>query len=72
MTWTKTICYVCSGHGLVSDYSGGDFNGATECDRCDGTGRVWLSPKGAIVKYPGGPFIGRLTKREQYARAKNF
>lgn len=33
-------CSGCAGYGLISDYHGGDFNGAMECSECEGTGYV--------------------------------
>jgi hypothetical protein len=27
-------------------------------------GFVWLSPRGVLAQYPGGPFLGRLTADE--------
>lgn len=61
--WREISC-VCGGHGIVSDYGGGDFNGAKECAECGGSGRQFLSDKGVIAIYPGGPLRGRLTKKE--------
>lgn len=62
--WTPQKCYDCNGHGLVPDYSygGREFEGPAECRTCDGTGQFWRSPKGALAKYPGGPFIGKEVK----------
>ena len=56
-------CYVCGGHGLVSDYGndGEDFYGAKECSCCDGTGFLFITPHGRLVVYPGGPFRGRVS-----------
>lgn len=56
--WTEEGCSHCGGHGLVSLYVGNDFDGATECRACGGTGSVWRSPGGARAMYPGGPFCG--------------
>ena len=54
--YAKEIC-ACGGSGQVSDYSGGDFNGAKECNACKGNGAYWRTPKGRYVAYPGGPFV---------------
>jgi hypothetical protein len=64
--WKEISCYACGGHGQVSGYTmdGSDFTGAEECDLCNGSGLVFISKGGAIAQYPGGPFIGRLTKQE--------
>ena len=36
-----------------------------ECENCGGSGSNWIHKKsGAIAAWPGGPFIGKLTKRE--------
>ena len=61
--WRTEICVYCDGHGLVSDYRGGDFNGAMECSECNGSGRIWISPQGRIADYPGGPFRGQISTR---------
>lgn len=55
--WKPSNCFVCSGTGMVSDYSGGDFNGPKECDTCKGNGHYWISPKGRMAAYPGGPWV---------------
>lgn len=64
--WREKQCSGCGGHGQVSGYTadGSDFTGAEECKECNGTGRVFISPKGAIAQWPGGPFVGRLSKAE--------
>lgn len=54
--WKYEKCFACYGTGMVSDYSGGDFNGPKECDKCCGNGAYWVTPKGRHVLYPGGPF----------------
>lgn len=58
LLWKKTKCSGCSGYGLVSDYSGGDFNGPKECNDCDGAGVLAVSPKDRLALWPGGPFAG--------------
>ena len=65
-SWKKIQCSSCGGHGLVSSYTldGSDFLGAEECSDCRGAGVVFVSTKGTIAQYPGGPFLGRLTKQE--------
>ena len=56
--WKQEMCGVCSGHGVVSDYGGGeDFYGPKECKYCWGNGFVYVTPKGRHVAYPGGPFV---------------
>ena len=63
--WKQIACPNCGGHGIVSHYSYGpggvDFEGADECKQCSGSGELWLSPKGMLALYPGGPFVGRVT-----------
>jgi hypothetical protein len=56
--WREETCGACRGYGLVSDYSGGDFNGAMGCESCGEQGFVWRSPKDRLALYPGGPFVG--------------
>jgi len=65
-TWTKVQCWNCGGHGLVSSYTadGSDFLGADECDTCCGSGRIFRSPRGALARWPGGPFVGREGGRQ--------
>jgi hypothetical protein len=65
-TWRQIKCADCSGHGLISGYTadGSDFTGAEECKGCAGRGFVWLSAKGVLAQYPGGPFLGRLRADE--------
>lgn len=31
----------------------------SECRYCDGGGKMWRYPSGALALYPGGPFCGR-------------
>jgi len=55
--WKQVTCGNCRGYGVVSDYSGGDFNGAMDCPHCGG-GMVWETPSGKHhALYPGGPFV---------------
>jgi DnaJ-class molecular chaperone len=56
--WRTTECPNCRGYGVVSDYRGGDFNGAYECTECGGCGILWISPKDRVAEYPGGKFKG--------------
>lgn len=62
--WRVVECSICNGHGVVSAYSSVDFLGPKECSSCRGSGFVWISPKGRIADYPGGPFRGYATERE--------
>ena len=66
MPWKEIKCWSCDGHGQVSSYAadGSDFLGAAECGTCDGSGRLFQSPRGSIARWPGGPFVGRLSKLE--------
>jgi hypothetical protein len=57
-------CLTCHGHGLVCDYRGSDFNGADPCPDCGGTGSVTVYGSGRLAAYPGGPFVGSLSKRD--------
>jgi hypothetical protein len=50
------VCHRCGGHGVVSKYSAGDFEGPEEC-KCNG-GQLWRYPSGRLAVYPGGPFAG--------------
>ena len=58
--WKRESCFGCGGHGLVMALGGE----AAECDVCEGSGAVYVSEGGAIAKWPGGPFVGKLTKEE--------
>ena len=66
--WTEVICDDCRGYGVVSLYSysssGSDFEGAGECTRCNGSGYIWKSPAGRLVEYPGGKFLGSVSRAE--------
>lgn len=55
--WRIARCGVCSGHGIVSDYRGGDFNGARDCESCFG-GTIFVSENDRTACYPGGPLLG--------------
>lgn len=33
-----------------------------DCPNCKGSGLMWISPKGRIADYPGGPFRGQLSR----------
>lgn len=60
--WSIIACDLCGGHGITAVYHDGS---PEECRDCYGNGYVWLSPsRTRIAKWPGGPFIGRLTTPE--------
>lgn len=65
MNWHKIKCGTCDGHGMVSKYTydGSDFEGPEECGDCWGQGSIWISPKGRLALYPGGPFLGSVQKK---------
>jgi len=67
--WTEIKCHDCEGHGQRSSYTidGGDFMGADECGTCNGSGRIFQSAGGVLAQWPGGPFVGRLSKAEMTA-----
>lgn len=51
MIWTEIQCSDCGGHGQICDYGNGeDFYGAKECRICNGSGRIFKSPKGALAQ----------------------
>lgn len=58
--WRIITCPACDGHGMVSVYTigGTDFDGAGECDDCNGTGNVYVSSRDRLAKWLGGPFLG--------------
>ena len=64
--WTDFDCWNCGGGGQCSEYTidGGDFLGAGECRTCNGTGRLFRTRAGVIAQFPGGPFVGRLSRKE--------
>ena len=70
LIWKRTQCPNCGGHGLVCVYSYNDFEfeGAGECNTCDGRGSIAVSPKDRLAKYPGGPFLGSEADAYQYAK----
>jgi DnaJ-class molecular chaperone len=57
-TGKQIRCERCDGAGLVASWS---FDGPIpdECPDCNGSGRNWQYPKGAIAKHYAGPLIGR-------------
>jgi len=59
-------CDDCRGLGVVSYYSNVDFEGPEECVICGGSGSVWEYPNGALAKYYGGPFIGKLATPPEF------
>lgn len=56
--WRLAECGSCGGCGLVSVYSQYDFEGPRECKDCGGSGTVFITPKGRLADYPGGPLRG--------------
>lgn len=58
--WIKDSCGCCNGI---------KWGGETPetCDICGGAGVYWVSPKGRIADYPGGPFRGQLSVFEHKA-----
>jgi hypothetical protein len=68
--WLEDTCGCCRGTGLVSDYSGGDFNGPAECDACGGQGGFVVSENDRLAMWPGGPFLGVWPGRFAYLDAK--
>lgn len=65
--WIKDRCGVCVA-GYVSDYSSGDFEGAKECDSCNGSGSLFVSERDRLAAWPGGPFLGSWPGRFNYLR----
>jgi DnaJ-class molecular chaperone len=57
--WTTQKCDNCDGKGQIPvyTYAGMDFCGPKECRDCNGSGRIWKSPKGKLFSYPGGKFL---------------
>jgi RecJ-like exonuclease len=69
--WQTIQCYDCGGYGVVSVYSYCDFEGAGECNVCDGSGQLWMSKKGRLARWPGGPFMGSVSEKElKYLKSK--
>lgn len=54
--WQHVSCGQCLGTGQVAVYSWSDFEGPGDCPDCKGGGDLWISPKGRVCLYPGGPF----------------
>ena len=41
------------------------IHGPVECSSCNGTGRYFIHLKSGVeALYPGGPFLGKLSKSE--------
>lgn len=57
-TWTRIQCPTCVGRGQLFEFTDESIN-TEECHDCNGTGRVWLSPKGEISKYLGDNLVER-------------
>lgn len=55
--WEIIRCPTCNGYGVVSNYSMYDFEGAKFCNTCEGAGKIWKTPKGRHVEFPGGKFV---------------
>jgi hypothetical protein len=60
--WRVIRCY-CSG-GIVWSYS---KEGPDECDSCNGSGDIYIRPKGHMFQFPGGPALG-LGGEERYKK----
>ena len=57
--WTEDDCGCCNGIEWGGMYP-------RECRSCGGGGAVFRHIKsGALALYPGGPFVGRLSKENQ-------
>lgn len=56
--WRMKRCATCRGSGttFVEGF------GVDHCDTCRGDGSYWVSPKGRIADYPGGPLRGSVGK----------
>lgn len=51
--WKHEKCGCCV-NGVAASYNDGS---PEECRDCAGNGKVWITPKGRHVVYPGGPFV---------------
>ena len=57
--WIEKNCGCASGLQYSVGYE------PKECDMCGGAGRYFLRLKsGVMAMYPGGPFLGKLSKQE--------
>jgi len=54
----EVVCLNCDGYGL-SQAKWAYEPMTVECPDCNGSGRLWKYPNGAIAKWLGGPLIGR-------------
>jgi len=57
--WRHVACGCCS-NGLIDTWGGWP----AECQRCSGSGVVWIRPSGHLFRYPGGPACGMTTPDE--------
>lgn len=65
--WKRLQCDKCDGKGIVAGCYGSEPT-PEECRSCNGSGTIWKSPKGSIAQYPGGPFLGRITRNAKPTR----
>ena len=63
--WRVATCSMCRGTGLKWSYE----VGAVDCRHCN-NGVVYISPKGRLALYPGGPFLGSTALEEEMKTAK--
>lgn len=68
--YVGVACPNCGGHGVVSDYRGGDFNGAMDCPDCGGSGGIVVYASGRCALWPGGPFCGSWPGEYERAMAR--
>lgn len=67
--WRTIPCSDCCGAGMVPAYSRDDFEGGEECDYCNGSGQLYVSPTDRLFVYPGGPARG--SRNGAYANGKD-
>ncbi len=54
--WLEIDCGCCGGIMWGGDYP-------RECDQCNGGGYLFLHQKsGVLAQWPGGPFLGKMSK----------
>ncbi len=62
--WITKSCDYCGGSGYIEPFFDSGYGYGIECKRCS-AGTVYVSDKGRLALWPGGPFVGSLPKSER-------
>jgi hypothetical protein len=55
--WKQVECPGCAGVGKVTNWSADCLGDQMDCIYCHGSGKLWKTPKGHLVRRPGGFFF---------------